>query len=156
MEKIKKYCVHCHQPLVCLRNPQQRYCEKKKCQNARKNLWRKHKKANDKDYQANQRRSNKTWHQCHPGYWRQYRQSNPIYTQQNREKQKIRDKKRSDLNASHLAKSDASPTIKSLRSLIKPGFYHIVPVTQPNLAKSDALIVEIAVITSSSTQLGLQ
>ena len=54
MDKIR--CAHCR----CLFVPNhriknQRYCNKKECQRARKNAWQRQKLANDPDYKANQR-----------------------------------------------------------------------------------------------------
>ena len=137
----KKRCVQCHCAFIPLRNPDQRFCNKRPCQNARKRQWRKQKRSKDPDYRENQRRAQKK----SSYYWNNYRQTHPEYTQRNRNKQKIRDMRRarSELaRKSHLAKSDALMA----NNLIKSGTYRLIP-TYPNLAKSDALTVNISLIT---------
>jgi hypothetical protein len=120
------------------------------CQAARKRHWRKQKHANDFDYRENQQRANKSWQQRHPDYWRHYRETHPNYTQRNREQQLMRDQRRhqkvckSDaLSLATLAKSDAL----AMSSPVKSGIYCLMPVTRHVLAKSDALIVEIALVS---------
>lgn len=149
MRKIKKSCVHCHQSFVLRLNPQQRYCSQRACQNMRKHIWRKCKHAADPDYRTNRQLTNKKWQQSHTDYWRNYRAANPEYTERNRRQQRIRDQQRTKShpknNASHLAKSDALPT----KNDIKTGIYRIRPVAGMNLAKSDALLVEISLMALS-------
>jgi hypothetical protein len=148
MEKIKKCCAHCHEAFFTKRNPLQQYCNHQACQNARKCHWRKQKRADDPDYRQNQRRANQKWQKRCSLYWRQYRATHADYTQRNRQQQANRDRQRSQKShfgdASFLAKSDAlggkNPDLS--------GCYHLVRVT-PDLAKSDALLVKISLITAS-------
>jgi hypothetical protein len=136
-------CHHCGGYLVKCRNPNQRYCPKPDCQKRRKNLWRCNKLGTDSDYKSNQNAANRRWQESHKDYWQNYRAKHPDYVMRNREKQRIRDQKS---KASHLAKSDASTP----KNMVISGTYHLIPVTESNLAKSDALIVKIALITDSS------
>ena len=151
MEKKSRCCANCHQTFTPSRNLKQKYCGQNICQNARKHSWRKQKHADDADYRQNQQRANKSWQQRHPDYWRQYRKTHPNYTRQNREQQLIRDRQRSQnvckSNASLLAKSDALAVMKPLSTPVKSGTYHLIPVTRHTLAKSDALTVEISLIS---------
>ncbi len=154
MEKTKKCCVHCHQLFICKRNPGQHYCSEQACQKARKRFWRKQKYAGDPDYRDNQRRAEKNWQQHHPDYWCRYRECHPAYTQHNREQQGLRDHGRSGKVyksdawlLSNLAKSDALPDTKTAPDTVKSGLYRLIPVTRADLAKSDALTVEISIVT---------
>jgi hypothetical protein len=142
----KQYCCECHHPFIPLRNPHQRYCNQRSCQNARKRQWRKQKHAEDPDYRENQRRSQTKWLNKSPHYWRNYREIHPEYTQRNR--QQTRERKRLAVckhDASQFAKSDAL----TLENAIKPGTYSLVPMPHSKFAKSDALIVKISLITNN-------
>lgn len=151
MEKRKRCCTHCHLSFIPSRNIQQHYCGEQVCQNARKRNWRKHKRRSDGDYRENQQRANKKWQQHRSDYWHQYRESHPNYAQRNREQQRLRDQQRSrkvcKSDAFHLAKSDALPNTKTPLDTVKSGIYRLIPVMRCDLAKSDALTVEISVVT---------
>ena len=102
----------------------------------------------------NQQRANKKWRDKNPDYWRHYRQSHPGYTERNRKRQreKQRDKRllfANNVTRSEFAKSDALNDINS----IKTGTYRIVPFTDPEFAKSDALIVKISTISDGYTEI---
>lgn len=125
-------CAHCRCLFLAnLRVKTQRFCSNKTCQQARKTRWQRQKMATDADYQANQRDCQKSWHQRHPGYWRQYRRRRSDYTERNRLLQKHRDHRR----IHDLAKMDASEPV----SFLKPGIYHLIPEVGQGLAKMDAL-----------------
>jgi hypothetical protein len=154
MEKIKKRCKHCRHIFITKRNPQQSYCHQRCCQNARKLSWRHQKRRCDSDYQVNQRRVNQTWHKCHPDYWRRYRDKNPKYTERNREQSRLRQrKKRSRFCRSGgqsealqmFAKSDAFAGKNRSKSVVESGIYRLIASHDPLFAKSDALMVKIAV-----------
>ena len=136
-------CQHCGGYLVKYRNPNQHYCHKSDCQRQRKNLWRRNKLSTDSDYKSNQNAANRRWRQSHKTYWQNYRTKHPDYVMRNREKQRMRDQKN---KASHLVKSDASTS----KNIITSGSYYLISATEPNLAKSDALIVKITLVTDSS------
>lgn len=148
MEKIKKCCAHCHEAFTAQRNPLQQYCGHQACQNARKCGWRKQKRVVDPDYRQNQRRANQKWQKQCSLYWRQYRATHADYTQRNRQQQANRDRQRSQKvhlsDASLLAKSDALDNKNPDLS----GCYSLTRLT-PDLAKSDAFIVKISVLTTS-------
>lgn len=156
MENVRKYCKQCHQLVIPKRNPHQNYCGQKTCQNKRKHLWRKQKRALDEDYRENQQQVNQQWHQRHPDYWHQYRQAHPAYTERNREQTRLRRQHRQQQlvnphqgDASLFAKSDALSNTKSMRESIKPGIYRLIPTSRPEFAKSDALMVTISLISSN-------
>lgn len=80
----------------------QRYCDAKDCQRARKRQWQKEKLAADPDYKANQRDCQREWHLHHPDYYKEYRQNHPTYCQRNTLLQTYRNTK-----ARVIAKMDA-------------------------------------------------
>ena len=135
-------CKHCGGYLVKCRNPNQRYCCKPECQKQRKNLWRRNKLNTDCDYKSNQTTAGQKWRESNKTYWKNYRASHPDYVMHNREQQRIRDNKKH--NASHLAKSDASTSKNNIIS----GSYCLTPINETLLAKSDALLVKITLITN--------
>lgn len=138
---LQGVCKYCNTEFTKQRNPYQQYCSGNLCQRERKNAWRRSKVVGDGDYSTNQKSANQRWQSNNPDYWRNYRLSHPDYVQRNRKAQRARDSTRS-MNASHLAKSDAFPN----ETLIGSGSYWLMPVGG-DLAKSDALEVEITVIT---------
>jgi hypothetical protein len=121
----QKNCVKCGDAFVVKRNPQQEYCGKPACQNARKNRWRQLKLKKDHDYRVNQKKADQHWHQRNTSYWRQYRAAHPNYVEKNRVLQRQRDQKRGK-NASQicLAKSDASMAKNDDFS----GIYQLLPL----------------------------
>jgi hypothetical protein len=138
------------------RNPQQQFCSRRLCQNARKSNWRRAKHKNDPDYRENQNHACKRWRKKNPDYWKQYRSTHPLYTDNNRQQQKQRKQMlgKKSLGGSEtspfangtpqFANSDAYPS----KNPVKAGTYQLVPVPCPGFANSDALIVEISVITN--------
>jgi len=150
MEKI--ICLNCRRVFVASpKHPNQKYCSRKKCQNARKTKWHRKKLAIDEDYRKNQSQSYEKWISNKSDYWKKYRDRNPDYTKRNREKQKERDqsKRKKVAQAANtstlqdLAKIDALTSKKR----IIPGVYKLIPVNEDNLAKMDALTVKITVIS---------
>lgn len=137
-----KRCTHCK----CLFHPNprvknQRYCNRRACQRARKTLWQKQKMAADPDYQQNQKESQKNWCENNPGYWRNYRRQNPDYVKHNRVLQTARNAKQRSIN-NMIAKMDAlKPNLP-----IKAGTYFIVTKPPGGIAKMDALAQEVHII----------
>ena len=128
-------------------NQQQEFCHRIQCQNARKRRWRQNKRSRDPDYKINDQASSKAWRRKNPKYWSEYRKTHPEYVLRNRQKQFIRDQLRNRDKckvdaASLLANSDAS----HVENLIKHGIYRVIP-QNTDLANSDALLVEISVIS---------
>lgn len=138
-------CKCCRNRFTIKRNPNQVYCSSKRCQHHRKMAWRQKKMKMDIEYRENQQASNKRWQSKHTDYWRQYRACHPKYVEKNRRAQRVRDGT-AHVNASHLAKSDALNS----ETLMAPGTYWLTPSTKENLAKSDALLVKILVVSSQN------
>jgi len=126
-------CKNCRR-IIDQPNPRienQQYCKRKKCQRARKRRWQKRKMATDKDYQLNQKASQRKWRENNPDYCSNYRTTHLDYCERNRILQKKRDACR---RLSNLAKMDA---IAPLYENISEGYY-IFPANS-DLAKMDAL-----------------
>lgn len=87
--------------------PRQTFCPKDECQLARKRLWQRAKRTTDHDYRENQAAAQKLWRRTHSDYWRKYREEHPDYAAANRERQKIRNARRSGADST-IAKGDAS------------------------------------------------
>jgi hypothetical protein len=127
--------------------PQQRYCSKRACQRTRRRRWQRQKLKSDADYRANQAAAQRRWRERHPNYWRDYRRHHPDSTARNREKQRARNRRRgvavTGPSPPVIANMDAYRSQKPLRS----GTYRLVPVAEPGVAKMDAYLVEMQVLS---------
>ena len=131
--------------------PDQQYCSRRKCQNARRQRWRKEKLASDPDYKDNQNDAQGRWCEKNPEYWKKYRASHPAYTQRNRHLQRERNKRRTGARAdtgSVIAKRYASKDGKEIKS----GIYRIMPVEGDMIAKRYEYLVELNLISGSYMQ----
>lgn len=139
---MSKQCAACGRIFrPCPQVPNQSYCSAPECQHERRRRWQRKKLRTDPDYRDNQSRSNKDWVTENPDYWRKYRDKNPDYVDSNRKKQQARNKKRQKTS---IAKMDAlAPT-----SVLPSGRYRLTPVPDDRIAKMDAWIVEINVLSS--------
>lgn len=149
----RRACQHCHIFFRPLRNPQQRFCSGRVCQNVRKAIWRRARLKHDLDYRENHQHAYQRWRKNNPDYWKNYRATHPSYTDKNREKERQRrlhKKLVRENEMSRVAKCDAL----TAKTAVKAGTYELVPVSHAGVAKCDALIVEISVFTSSYHQMG--
>lgn len=151
----KRACKHCHRLFIPVRNPQQQFCSRSKCQNVRKSTWRREKLKHDSDYRENQNQACRRWRKKNPHYWKHYRVSHPSYTESNRTKQRRRKQAYKGpeppygRKASLFANSDALRT----KNPVKAGTYQLIPLPYRGLANSDALIVKISVIPNDYQQM---
>jgi hypothetical protein len=149
MEKIP--CCHCGRYFPP--NPRQKnqcYCSEKACQRARKAVWQREKMVCDPAYRANQKQSQADWQSRNADYWKRYRTAHPEQADRNRDLQKVRNKRRHSrgvvkMNASVIAKMDASRSGKSSVGSWLPGSFWLVPM----IAKMDALKVILHRIPST-------
>jgi len=139
MEKTCLCCKKHFHPHPAVRH--QQYCSDPECQKARKRKWQKEKLANDSDYRANQAEAQGQWRSRNKGYWREYRKKNPAYTEKNRLGQRERNRRRR--SGPGIAKMDEL----KVKTLIPSGRYRLVPFCNQGIAKMDALIVELGVIS---------
>jgi len=155
MEEVS--CCHCGGYFIP--DPRQkspRYCSKPVCQRARKAAWQREKVRNDQDYNANQKQCQRDWSKAHPDYWKEYRKQHPDQVKRNRDLQRVRNRKRNGrdrrtcsfpdrrVNASTIAKMDASKSRETSGNTLSSGQFWLVPV----IAKMDALKVNIYRITA--------
>jgi hypothetical protein len=138
---MEKPCLCCKKPFH--RHPavrKQWCCSDPECQKTRKRKWQKEKLARDSDYRANQAEAQRQWRSRNKGYWREYRRRKPAYTETNRLGQRERNRHRR--SGTGIAKMDE---LKG-KAVIRSGRYRLVPLGNPEIAKMDELIVDIAVI----------
>jgi len=145
----KKRCKHCNKifkpnPRV----PNQQYCSDPKCQKARKREWQKRKLEEDEDYRQNQKDAQKRWRQKNPDYWKEYRKKNQEYTDRNKERQAARNNNRK-MNVCKSEQSIAKMDMKFDLNNVTSGIYKLFPVTSPEIAKMDPIIVKIEMIAGS-------
>jgi len=72
----------------------QKYCSKRGCQQKRKNKWQREKRKTDQDYRANDDDARRSWAEKNPNYSQRYRAGHPEYVEENRQKQRERNKRR--------------------------------------------------------------
>ncbi len=151
----KRRCAACGDLFTARRNvPRQRYCSKGECQRARRRSWQQEKRRQDPDYRANQAAAQRHWCEANPDYWRDYRRRHPEYAARNREQQRERNRRRreaaSDPPSEAVAKMDAYES----QSPVQSGTYQLVPVPAESgeVAKMDAYLVRIEVISSTCGQ----
>ncbi|MCP4297781.1 MAG: hypothetical protein GY786_19460 [Proteobacteria bacterium] len=127
----------------CPQVPGQTYCSRKVCQQARKNEWNRKKYATDPDYREYKQAARERRKENNPNYWKEYRARRPNYTQNNRDQQQVRNKKRQEhLPEPVIANPDESIPITSIRT----GRYKIIPIRPDMIASPDECIVEITAI----------
>jgi hypothetical protein len=141
----KRHCAACQKvfephPHV----PAQQYCSAPDCQKMRRRRWQQHKLKSDPDYRDNQARAQRQWQQDHPDYWRTYRQGHSDYTARNRNQQRQRNQKRRQPQSLEIAKMDAYRAASDPIS----GTYWLVPVSGKGIAKMDACLVELAIVST--------
>jgi hypothetical protein len=144
----KRQCAACGCLFEPRRNvPQQRYCSKRACQRTRRRRWQRQKLKADADYRVNQAAAQRRWRERHPDYWRRYRHRRPEYAQRNREQQRERNRRRRSADTgpspAPIANMDAYRSQKPIRS----GTYRLVPVAASGVAKMDAYVVEMRVLS---------
>jgi hypothetical protein len=145
-------CQHCRK-VRPRHSADQGYCSSEICQKARKNAWRQNKLRTDPDYRTNQTAATQTWLESQGGsaaYHRRYRAR----------------KRAAAAAAATAADGTAAPEsttqqvtgpvasaksdAKVTQSAVKSGIYRLVPW---DAAKSDTILVELAVIPGSWGQL---
>ena len=118
----------------------QKFCPSKECQRERKRRWQQAKRQTDPAYKADQREHAKKWADLHPSYSHEYRAKNPDSAKRNLDKQQNRNEKR---RVALIAKMDVSMP----ENLVPSGIYRLTPIDASGIAKMDAWIVEINLIS---------
>jgi len=123
--------------------PQQTYCPNPACQRERKRKWMQTKLKRDPDYARNQMEAQQAWCERNPDYWREYRSAHPDYVEQNRQ---LQGERRARSAGKAVAKIDVSnPTTPVLTP--PSGKYEMNPIAVSGVAKIDAWMVELRVIS---------
>jgi hypothetical protein len=139
----RRRCLACGKLFVpCPQVKEQQYCSKPECQKERKRRWHRKKLLDDPAYVHNRRDAQRRWREAHPDYWRKYRNTNPASVEKNRQRQRERNRLRTG-RLRGIAKTDASWG----ESDIIPGRYLLVPVGPGTIAKTDAINVELRVVS---------
>lgn len=138
-----KRCLACADAFQASRRvPTQNYCSRPECQRERRRLWQREKRRTDGDYRANQLQCQRHWRESHADYWQQYRAEHPDYVARNRRQQQFRNATR---QPGLIAKMDAMPPVSPLAS----GTYHLTPAERGEIAKMDAWIVKITLLSGT-------
>lgn len=112
MESSARKCPFCkNRFLPSLYNPQQRVCSRKDCQQRRKREYHRRKLKSDPDYLLTCRNSQQKWRERNPGYQQDYRTKHPEYTEQNRQSQRHRDRRK---RLSRLVKNTSAFPVSNL------------------------------------------
>lgn len=127
--------------------PKQTYCSSPVCQRERRRRWQQARRQSDPEYRDNQSRAQESWAERRRGYWREYRRTHPEYRERNRRLQRERDARRRERV---LAKMDVSPR----DSPVPSGTYRLSPVRRDDLAKMDAWMVRITVVSKQYAPTG--
>jgi hypothetical protein len=140
--KIVRRCVACGNPFrPRSQNPNQHYCSALACQRERRRQWQRQHLQSDPDYRDNQARAQANWRARHPNYWRRYRATHPAYLDRNRSMQRQR-------NACRRAKSVANMDASQLYGPLASGFYVLRRVLETSIAKMNAYVVRIDVVSA--------
>lgn len=147
------YCLECKQRVrrnPCLKEQQQRYCNKRECQQARKNHWERQNKRLDADYRQRRKEQHNRWLQSNPGhnYQSNYRKNHPAYTSNNRVQQQVRNLLSREValgvDVREIVKTDAQTSARPVQC----GLYEIRPCKArraKKIVKTDALFAIISV-----------
>ena len=82
-----------------------------------------------------------------PDYWRRYRRAHPGYTERNREQQHQRNRKRGQADTGPSPPGIAKMDAYEAQTAVASGTYRLIPVSGRDLAKMDAYLVEMHVLS---------
>lgn len=144
----RKRCAACGDGFTpCRHVPNQQYCSKTACQRERRRLWQRAKLKQDSDYRANQAAAQRRWRERHRDYWRAYRQRHPEYTARNREQQRKRNRRRDAAGTRPLPAPIAKMDVCNDKIPLTSGTYRMIPEAGSGIAKMDAYLVKIQVLS---------
>ena len=145
-----RICLNCRSPFrPHPKVPNQKFCSQRECQRARRTIWQRQKRQRDDDYKANQLIAQKNWIKNHPEYWKTYRANHPEYVTRNNNLQKKRNLRyRRSLCLSKGSDGANVKMDKLIRqSSLISGYYMLYPIGSDTIAKMDALMVKIDLIS---------
>lgn len=138
MSKRCKACGQTFRPYPHV--PAQNYCSNPGCQRERRRRWQRQKRGQDPDYRANDADYIKAWAAKHPDYWKRYRQQHPEYAARNRSLQRQRNQRQREVKVANVDALTLTPRLPA-------GRYRLISLSADGIAKGDAWIVEIAVLS---------
>ena len=133
------------------RNPRlkgnQKYCSAAVCQQSRKNAWERSRYRRDAEYRCKRQASKQRWRETDrqgSAYQANYRKTHPLYREENRRKQLLRNQKRpKGACSSKIVKTDALAP----QSVEPQGIYILIPYGKETgvqkIVKTDALLVQL-------------
>src|ERR1700686_5059094 len=136
-ERRCRYCQKSFQPSKF--QSRHTVCSEPNCQRRRRTDYHKEKISSDPEYREACRDSPRKWRSRNPDYWKQYRQRNPAAVERNRQKQKLRDRKRRLCN---LANNTSAQDLKHSAAqvwLVGSGATHL---TNNNSAPAQVWVIE--------------
>jgi len=146
MDRIR--CAACGELFTPRRNvPDRKYCSKPECQRERRRRWQRQKLKEDLDYRANQAAAQRRWRERHRDYWRRYRRTHPAYTERNRDQQRQRNARRKQVATGPSPPAIAKMDAYKGQTIVASGTYRLIPVSGREIAKMDAYLVEMHVIS---------
>ncbi|WP_169485575.1 hypothetical protein [Paraburkholderia polaris] len=122
--------------------PNQHFCSAAECQRERRRRWQRKQLRIDPDYRDNQARAQANWRARHPDYWRHYRATHPSYRARNCALQRGRNR--------HLPNKFANMDGSQLKAAVSSGFYILRSALETDLAKMNAFVVHISVLSTLS------
>jgi hypothetical protein len=150
-----KRCTACGERFTpCRHVPDQQYCSKPQCQRERRRRWQQEKLRQDSDYRANQAAAQRRWRERNRDYWRKYRQNHPDYTARNREQQRERNRHRGRDAMDPLTAPIAKMDVCDNKMPVTSGTYRMIPAGRPGIAKMDAYLVKIQVLSEGYSDRG--
>ena len=120
--------------------PDQVYCSDPACQRLRRRLWQRQKRLEDPAYRENEVRAHQQWLERNKDYWRKYRQMHPDYTDDNRQRQRLRNATRSGAAIANVDLSQAAPDLLT-------GTYRLIRL-DGGVANKDEWIVRLTVVST--------
>jgi hypothetical protein len=140
MNARKPVCLYCHKPFDPSRfHPKQAVCLSQECQRRRRSDYHRKKIASDSEYRQSCIDSQGKWREKNPDYQRRYRSGHEAYCDKNRQKQLVRNQKRT---LSMIVKNNLAIDVKRLPAevwMAGPGWDGIV---KNNLGISKVLIMQ--------------
>ncbi|MCP3881226.1 MAG: hypothetical protein GY701_22960, partial [Sulfitobacter sp.] len=94
------------------------------------------------------------WRERHPEYWRRYRRSHPAYTERNRKQQLRRNRKRGQAVTGPSVPAIAKMDAYEAQTAVASGTYRLIPVAGGAIAKMNAYLVEMQVLSKGYGTMG--
>lgn len=131
------YCQQSFQPSIY--RPQQQVCSRVQCQRQRRTEYHRQKLKTDAEYRQIVRDSQEKWRRSHPDYPCQYRSQHPQTVERNRQRQKLRDRRR---RIQQLAKNNLALDLKHSAAEVWLVGSGVKDLAKNNLASAQVFIFQ--------------